>query len=223
LALTVPNLSTIEGTKIQQIQFEGDLNQEWTVYLGAGLVGNGNYVNVGFQNAYSGQWLDNPQSSQSNGAKIILWPLDYGANQKWTLLAASDSYPVQTVYITNTATRNPLLGEYTAWTLVPLADNYFLFVNASTGEVLDDPDFTLSAAVIQQYQLNGGLNQQWDIGDAGNVDGVEAGQLIYNAFSNLVLDDPTGDSTSLIQDRDDDPFSLTQCWLISTSWPYPAY
>jgi hypothetical protein len=109
-----------------------------------------------------------------------------------------------------------LLGEYTAWTIVPLADDYCLFVNASTGDVLDDPDFTLSAAVIQLYQLNGGLNQQWEIGDAGNVDGVEAGNVIDNAYSTLMLDDSTGDSTSPAQDRFD-PSSLTQCWQIDTS------
>ena len=201
----------------------GYLNQEWTVYLGAGQVGNGNYANVGFKNAYSGMWLDNPQSSQSNGTPTIQWPLDYGANQQWTLLAANASLPSYTAYIFNTATGSPLLGEYTAWTFVPLADNYFLFVNASTGEVLDDPDFSTSnGAGIQQYQLNGGLNQQWSIGDAGSVDGVEAGNVISNAYSTLMLDGPTGNSTSLIQDQFN-PSSLTQCWQISTSWPYPAY
>ena len=111
--------------------------------------------------------------------------------------------------------RQPFARQLTAWTFVPLADNYFLFVNASTGEVLDDPGFSTSnGAGIQQYQLNGGLNQQWSIGDAGSVDGVEAGNVISNAYSTLMLDAPT----SLIQDQFN-PSSLTQCWQIDTS-PY---
>jgi hypothetical protein len=224
LALTATSGS--EGAKIVQDQWLGGyLNQEWTVYLGAGLVGNGNYVNVGFKNAYSGLWLDDPESSQSNAAQMIQWPLDYGANQRWTLLAAASDFPPETVYLTNTATGNPLLGEYTAWTIVFLADDYGLIVNSASGEVLDDPNFSTSPGTgIQEYLLNGGLNQQWVMDDAGLVDGVEAGLLIFNAYSGLALDDPTENWTSLIQDQEPGfPPSLTQCWETSTSWPFPAY
>ena len=220
MALTATSGS--EGTQIVQVPWLGGyLAQEWTVSLGAGQVGNGNSVNVGFKNAYSGMWLDNPQSSQSNGTPTIQWPLDYGANQKWTLLAADPSFSPETMCINNTANGDPLLGEFTFWTVVPLADGYDLFVNASTGEVLDDPDFSTSDGGIQQYQLNGGLNQQWQQSDAGSIDGVEAGIVIRNAYSGLVLDDPTGNPTSQIQDQELGLPSLTQCWEISYS--YPAY
>ena len=38
----------------------------------------------------------------------------------------------------------------------------FYIVNAASGKVLDDPNFSTSnRAPIQQFQLNGGLNQQW--------------------------------------------------------------
>ncbi len=100
MALTATSGS--EGDKIIQVPWLGGYTiQEWTVSLGAGQVGNGNYVNVGFKNAYSGMWLDNPQSSQSNGAKTIQWPLDYGANQRWTLLAANSTAPAMTFNVVN--------------------------------------------------------------------------------------------------------------------------
>ena len=112
---------------------------------------------------------------------------DYGLNQRWTLLAAaSASYPPYTANIFNTATGNPLLGV-TAWTIVTLDDDYFLFVNASTGEVLDDPDFSIStgaSAVPAQRRPEPAMA----IDDAGNVDGVEAGNVICNAYSTLLLD-----------------------------------
>ena len=50
------------------------------------------------------------------------------------------------------------------WNLVPLADGNDLIVNAYSGKVLDDPAFSTSnGTLIDQYQLNGGLNQQWMI------------------------------------------------------------
>ena len=43
-----------------------------------------------------------------------------------------------------------------------LLSGYYL-VNAASGKVLDDPNFSKSnGAVIQQYQPNGRTNQQWN-------------------------------------------------------------
>ena len=40
----------------------------------------------------------------------------------------------------------------------------YYIVNAASGKVLDDPDFSTSnGAVIDQWQLNGGANQQWNL------------------------------------------------------------
>ena len=44
-----------------------------------------------------------------------------------------------------------------------LLSGYYI-VNASSGKVLDDPSFSTSnGTLIQQYQLNGEANQQWDL------------------------------------------------------------
>ena len=40
----------------------------------------------------------------------------------------------------------------------------FYILNAASGKVLDDPNFSTSnGAQIIQFQLNGGLNQQWKL------------------------------------------------------------
>jgi hypothetical protein len=40
----------------------------------------------------------------------------------------------------------------------------YYIVNSSSGKVLDDPGFSTSnGAIIQQYQWNGGANQQWKL------------------------------------------------------------
>jgi hypothetical protein len=200
--------STSDGTPIVQRPWLGYLNEQWQIVP----LANGNDMIV---NAYSHKVLDNPAGSKGNGTQMIQWRWNGGANQQWTLLAAYDA-PPETVHITNTSTGNPLLGTHTEWTFVPLADYYDLIVNSVSGEVLDDPNFSTSnGTAIQQYQLNGGLNQQWLNSDAGLVDGVEAGTLIMNARSRLFLDDPTGNDTSLIQDQEPGfPPSLTQCWTL---------
>ena len=62
----------------------------------------------------------------------------------------------------------------------------YYIVNAASGKVLDDPAFSTSnGAVIQQYQLNGGANQQWDL-----VPLNDGNYEVVNAYSGKVLDDP---------------------------------
>jgi hypothetical protein len=64
--------------------------------------------------------------------------------------------------------------------------------NAASGKVLDDPNgSTLSGAVIQQFQLNGGLNQQWQLASLS-----DGNFQIVNAASGLVLGDPNGSTAA---------------------------
>jgi hypothetical protein len=56
-------------------------------------------------------------------------------------------------------------------------------VNGNSGKVLDDPAYsTADSTIIQQYQLNGGINQQWKL--AQQSDGYDT---IANAYSGKVL------------------------------------
>ena len=66
-----------------------------------------------------------------------------------------------------------------------LLSGYYI-VNAASGKVLDDPGFsTNNGTPIDQWQLNGGTNQQWNI-----VSLPDGNDDIVNAYSNLLLDDP---------------------------------
>jgi hypothetical protein len=61
-------------------------------------------------------------------------------------------------------------------------------VNVASGKVLDDPGGSMDdGTVIQQFQLNGGRNQLWQLIPQGNGTVV-----IVNAFSGKALDDPGG-------------------------------
>jgi hypothetical protein len=63
-----------------------------------------------------------------------------------------------------------------------LLSNYYL-VNGASGKVLDDPSgSTTNGTSIQQYQLNGGSNQQWQVGSLSN-----GNDYIMNAASGKVL------------------------------------
>jgi hypothetical protein len=47
---------------------------------------------------------------------------------------------------------------------VPLNNGNYAVLNAYSGKVLDDPGFsTYNGAPINQYQWNGGDNQQWKL------------------------------------------------------------
>ena len=65
-----------------------------------------------------------------------------------------------------------------------LLSGYYI-VNAASGKVLDDPGFSTSNGTpIDQWQLNGGTNQQWKSSSARRP------RDIVNAKSSLLLDDP---------------------------------
>jgi len=93
-----------------------------------------------------------------------------------------------------------------------LLSGYYI-ANASSGKVLDNPAFSTSnGAVIQQYQLNGGLNQQWQIDSLGN-----GNYAIVNASSGKVLDDPgfsNNNGTPIVQW--DYNGGLNQQWNLSS-------
>jgi hypothetical protein len=208
------SFSTSEGTVIDQFQLKdgSNLDQQWQLQYVAGNA----YV---ITNAYSNQVLDNSLST-NNGTPIDQWPGYGGPNQQWDLVAALDGSHNESFYITNAFNGNPLLGEYTEWTFVWLADYYALIVNDSNGDVLYASN-TINGSPILEGQLSGALNQQWSIDDAGLVQGVEAGSVISNAYDGLYLDAPDGSDT-LIQDQAA-YISLTAAWNLDTSWPYPAY
>jgi Ricin-type beta-trefoil lectin domain-like len=75
--------------------------------------------------------------------------------------------------------------------------NWFI-QSLSTGKYLDDPGFSEDrGTLIQQFEYNGGLNQQWEIVDLNN-----GYYVIVNEYSGKVLDVPgfaTGDNVQIQQ------------------------
>ena len=73
----------------------------------------------------------------------------------------------------------------------------YYIVNAYSGKVLDDPNFsTTNGTPVQQFQLNGGANQRWNL-----VDLTNGHCEIFNADSEKFLDDPnfsTSNGTQII-------------------------
>ena len=231
LVLGDPGFSTTNGTGIIQWQWNGGLNEQWA-FQG---VGNGNFAIV---NAASGLVLGDPGFSTSNGTQMIQWQNNGGLNEQWTLLAAGNA-PTYTYYVTNAAsglvlgdpgfsTSNGtqiILWQNTGglneqWAVVPLADGNYLIVNEASGLVLDSPPGGASTSnpiyvlPVEQYQLNGGLNQQWIFPSlTGDTESV-----IYNASSGLVLDDPGGsisNGTQLIQDQNNgEDLIPSQIWYL---------
>src|SRR5262249_51366396 len=72
------------------------------------------------------------------------------------------------------------------------ADGYDEIVNASSGKVLENPaGSTSNGKPMDQWQLDGGLNQQWAIYALAN-----GNDAILNASSGKVLDDPNSSTTN---------------------------
>jgi hypothetical protein len=146
---------------------------------------------------------------------MIQWPLDYGANQRWSLLAANSSVPAETINVVNAGSG---LGLFDGgqWVIVPLADQHSLIISASSGLALDDPDFATNAGTsIQLYQLNGGLNQQWDFLPVGN-----GNYVLGNASSRLFLDElDSAIGTFIFQTSSLSARDLNEQWQFS----FPAY
>ena len=60
--------------------------------------------------------------------------------------------------------------------------------------MLDDPSSTSNGTQIDQWQLNGGVNQQWELLAAGNAPVVT--DYVVNASSGKVLDDPNSSTSN---------------------------
>ena len=70
--------------------------------------------------------------------------------------------------------------------MVPLADGYNLFVIVPAVRCCGRPQFsTTPGTAVDAYQLNGGLNQEWQL-----VPQPNGNYEIFNAYSHLLLTSP---------------------------------
>src|SRR5262249_53348220 len=111
---------------------------------------------------------------------------------------------------TGVVTDAPNSGIYQQWTFVPLIDGHDLIVNAGSGLVLDDPP-SFSTNYVDQWQLNDGANQEW------NLDPVQGGDgqvfAIFNENSGGVLEG-TGYPDRVLSDTSGYVGGASQQWWL---------
>ncbi len=161
-------------------------------------------------NEASGNVLDDPGGSTSNGAVIDQWQLNGGANQQWDLVAladgndaivnaSSDKVLDDPDFSTSNGTPiqlyQPNGGLNQQWKPVALANGNYAIVNAYSGLVLGDPGYSASNGTqMIQWQWNGGLNEQWTLLAAGNAP-AQTGYVV-NMSSGNVLEDPNSSTSN---------------------------
>ncbi len=131
----------------------------------------------------SGKVLDVFGASTADGARIIQWPWNGGANQQWRLVAVSTTtYAITSVGSgkvidvegASTADGARIIqwpwhgGANQQWRVETAGDGVVKFVSALSGKVIDvTGGSTADGAQVIQWPWNGGPNQQWRVSTAG--------------------------------------------------------
>lgn len=189
-----------DGTGIQQWSDLGDPQQQWVI------VPVGSY-NIG--NALSGDALDVAGGSGNDGTPVEQVTANGSREQQWQLFPTGGGYygimNAQTGKVLDVRAASSADGaavqewDYFGtpnqqWELVPVsvseAELKFEIVNRLSGKALDDTGYsTVSGTPIQQWQYQGGTNQQW----------VFSPVVFYNIVNRLsgAALDVTGGSTAV--------------------------
>ncbi len=186
------------GAGVVQSPFTGAADQQWQLVP----TGDGYYKIV---NVASGQLLNIPGGSTTNGVQLIQWPDDNGTNAQWrisagyTISGRSDGLDIavagSAVVQSNAAQQWALVPE-------PDANTPYRIVNGNSGGRMDvNNDSMADSATVLQWQDNGRADQQWFVRAAsGGFD------TVTNANSGKLLNIPgptTNNGTQLIQFHDD--------------------
>jgi hypothetical protein len=143
----------------------------WTVAAGASL--NGTHVL-----SISGQALDDPNWSTSDGTQLDTWTANGGANQNWVFTEQSDgSYQIENAYsdlcmdddggfttVGDPVIQWPCTGNSNQhWTVAKLSNGAYDVTNVNSGLLLTTASTSNGALVTQQTNTSSSL-QQWTIG-----------------------------------------------------------
>ena len=153
-------------------------------------------------NAYSGEVLDDPAFSTSNGTLIQQYQLNGGLNQQWQIVRAGERQRRGVQRVQRQGARRPQPPPSPPPPPPPPPPPL---------PPPPPPSRPATGPFIQQYQLSGGLNQQWQIVALAN-----SNDEVFNAYSGKVLDDPSASTSSgtLIQQYQLNG-GLNQQWTIS--------
>jgi hypothetical protein len=189
--LDVTGGSTNAATPLQQWDYLGTPNQQWTFQPAA----NGFYVIV---NVGSGLALDDTGYSLSNGTVLQQYYSTGNTNQQWALLPTV-TYTIvnlnsglaldDTGYSTTDGTVMqqwyPTGNTNQQWQLIPIDGTYYEIKNVLSGKVLDvTGSSAANGTLIQQWDYVGGDNQKWALVPTD----VPGTYQIVNKLSGRVLD-----------------------------------
>jgi len=167
-------------------QLRGDQRTYGLVYAGCRNYGNvygvlatnmpinGTYTII---NRNSGQVLEDPGSSMTDGTRMDQSTANGGNNQQWTLenlgsgnvrLVSAYSGLALTVSNSSTSDGAPVIqsawtnGNHQTWTLIPTDSGYYEIANVNSGKALEVPGAsTTPGTLLDQLAWNGGTHQQW--------------------------------------------------------------
>jgi hypothetical protein len=177
LYLDDPHSETGNGVDIDQWTLNGSdtANQEWTLIAASTI----NAATYNVKNASSHLVLDDPNSSASNGTKIVQWHSDGGANQNWAFVPLAD-----TDYLIVNEASGKVLGDpgfstnqgtgiiqwqlnagmNEQWEVIPAGNGACVMFNAFSGLVLEDPQSSTSEGIQmdqREWDWHGTANQVW--------------------------------------------------------------
>jgi O-glycosyl hydrolase len=170
--ISIANKSFSSATPAQSITTYVINNVSFT----SGPISNGVYKVVGRN---SGKLLDVSGASTAQGAQVIQWPWNNGANQQWRFERQSDgTYRITNI---NSGQALDISGGSTAdggqaiqwpwnggnnqrWNVTDLGGGYYRITNVNSGKVLAvNGSSTADGATIVQWTSNGSTSQQWQL------------------------------------------------------------
>jgi endoglucanase len=135
---------------------------------------NGTYY---ITNRYSGDVIDIPQGSTTEGTDLDQWPINHGTNQQWDLTSVGcDLYEIssaedgEALEINGQSTSDGgSVDEWDYWgggnqqfLISANSSGYYTITNLNSMDVVEDPGFSGTAGtLLDQWAANGGTNQQW--------------------------------------------------------------
>ena len=152
----------------------------------------------------SGNVLDNPGGSTSNGVQMNQWQINGGLNQQWNLSPQGGGnfqlVNAQNGQVIGDPGSSPYNGtQVIQWQSNPGQNELWHFdaskpgaiVNEASGLVLGDPGYsTNNGCGLIQWQWNAGQNERWTLLLAGNGPAMTYYVATADSDGAMVLDDP---------------------------------
>ncbi|KAH3743676.1 family 43 glycosylhydrolase [Pelomyxa schiedti] len=165
---------TIQGTTVSMLCYES-----WTIDTDTGLWADGvlpQYYTL--TNSKSGYVADVNGASTSDGANVIQWELDGGANQKWEFTTTQDQnyYSIvnqnsgKCMDVSDASTQaGAKVIQYTCsgasnqmWKMVSAGSNYYQLIASHSGMCLDvSGESTTEGSQLLQQTCSTATSQQW--------------------------------------------------------------